>query len=703
MPDYDVQFYDIDPFGGFSQTAGGTAAYGGPAQPDGRATITDNVDGVLEDDNAGEAATATITVGGSTVSGAVRAEEVWTLRDTVTGETFEVVSLTITTGGSTSYYTLSERPLVQGRSYETIEFDSLPDAGAGDPVFTYADYSGFPDGIVEGTAGDDVIDANYTGDPEGEVVDGNDAATTAPPEPQQLNWTDYADNTDLRGGVTQDTGGIDVTLSYTGPSGGTLRAEHSNPLYVAGGEPFNANSGLRLFQDGDAQDAAITFDFAAQSGSGFEDEVENVSFRISDIDGLVDGTNNFEDIVTITAFDADGNAVPVTITPSGNVTVAGNVATGQLINTNEGAAQGSVLVEIAGPVASLTVNYDNGGDTQQAIFLTDLHFDAIPVGSNDDVIQAGAGNDIVDAGYGDDQIFGEAGDDTLTGASGADSLDGGTGNDSITVGAGDTALGGDGDDTFILTGDAPAGSTITITGGEGDETGGDTLDFNGQLAPGTIVYTNTDDAAGGLSGTATLIDGTTVSFSEIENIICFGSGSLIDTPRGPRPVETLRPGDLVLTADHGARPIRWHGRRTVPARGKFAPVRIAAGILGVTADLIVSPQHRMLIRDYRAQVYFGEEEVLVPAKSLAGSLGVETLEGGTVTYHHLLFDAHEIVFANGAPSESYHPGEHSLAGIAAPAREELFAVFPGLRGGVDSYGPTARPSIRPAKARLLAA
>ena len=150
-----------------------------------------------------------------------------------------------------------------------------------------------------------------------------------------------------------------------------------------------------------------------------------------------------------------------------------------------------------------------------------------------------------------------------------------------------------------------------VIGGEGDETIGDTLQL-GQLADlSTLVITTPANVGGGMSGYVTLDDGTILNFSEIENIICFTPGTRIATPSGARMVEGLKIGDYVVTRDHGLQPIRWIGKRTVPALNRFAPVRIRPGVLsGLETDLLVSPQHRMLFQGYRAELLFGESEVL---------------------------------------------------------------------------------------------
>ena len=97
----------------------------------------------------------------------------------------------------------------------------------------------------------------------------------------------------------------------------------------------------------------------------------------------------------------------------------------------------------------------------------------------------------------------------------------------------------------------------------------------------------------------------------------------------------------------------------------------------------------------------GEDAVLAPALSLVDNDLVTVHYGGMVTYVHVLFDRHEIIFANGAASESYHPGAYGLQSIADPARDELFRLFPALRVNPADYGPTSRPCIRARDARAL--
>ena len=711
MADYTVSFYDADPDKIFSNKVGDTSVYNGPARTFGEAVITDNglstAGQSLEHKDKGEDAVASISIGDITEENIlVYAERSWTLYDTVTGETFEMVRFRVKDGSHTGDYTLSERELVAGRTYETRAYSSKPDAEVGDPVFTYDDYLPETDLVVSGTDGDDVIDANYTGDPHGDRVDFDDGEGTRDLEGASVNWSAFGDEANLKFGGSQDTGNVTVSMTYqdadTDEEFSTETSGGSQSIYVAPGETFDPNSAAFLRANGSNNETTITVNFAASAGANFEDTVANVRFRISDIDGTSNDTNNFLDIVTIRAYDANGNVLPVEITAGSALTVTGDTIRGSYTNTTPGSADGSALIEIAGPVSRFEVIYENGGNTQQAIYFSDVEFDAIRDDGNDDVIEAGAGNDYVDAGVGYDYVDGGTGDDTLHGGEGRDTLVGGQGNDLIFGGGGDSLDGGEGDDLFRIDGTKLTGEDITIVGGEGGETFGDRLDFNGQLLAGSVIYSDTDPGTG-RSGTATLKDGSTVRFSEIESVVCFTSGALIETPYGSRPVQDLRPGDTVLTRDEGPQTIRWAGRRSVAGNDKFAPIVFEPGSIGNPKRFAVSPQHRMLIEDYRAQLYFGEEEVLVAAAHLVNGTDIKQLTRSRVCYHHIMFDTHQVVRADGVWSESYQPGSYSLGGLEERAREELFALFPELRSDPVAYGQSARPSVTRAQAALLAA
>jgi len=183
---------------------------------------------------------------------------------------------------------------------------------------------------------------------------------------------------------------------------------------------------------------------------------------------------------------------------------------------------------------------------------------------------------------------------------------------------------------------------------------------------------------------------------------CFVAGTLIETDLGPRAVETLMAGDLVRTLDDGMQPIRWIGGTRVPARGNLAPICIRANAMGNARDLYVSPQHRMMLSGWRLELLFQEREVLVPAKSLVNDCTILREEGGEVSYHHMLFDKHQIVFSEGIPSESFHPGRMAMGAMAQDARAEILSLFPELAQDSSTYSPLARQDLRNYEARVAA-
>lgn len=731
--------------------------------------------------------------------------------------------------------------------------DNLIDAGAGDDTVS----AGAGDDTVLGGAGNDLIDAGVTALP----------ATT----PLDFNWSLAGpDEANIAGGVTQDTGGITVSVGFINDGAATeFSIESSSSIYVAPGETFSTTSSAYLAGSGGNQNSTTTLDFAANPGSGFADEVENVRFRLADVDRV---NGSWEDIITIRAYDAAGNLIPVTLTAAGADVVSGNTVTAAEGNNTSADAQGSVLVSVAGPVARIEIDYDNGFTNGQLVQVSDIQFDAVPTdddfvdaGDGDDTVTAGLGadtllgglgndqldggagndslsggdgqdtllggdgDDTLDGGAGDDSLEGGAGNDNLSGGDGADVLDGGLGDDTINFGAGDdtvyggdgndliddapginltginliyggagndtvwtgsgndTIFGGDGadvlngegDDDSIL-GDAGADSLIggdgadtldggadddTLTGDAGDDLlfGGDGADLlfggagNDQLFGGagpdfldggadrdTIFGGIGDTVTGGgagldedvldltafgkaqtniifdpgnpENGTVEFLDGSgnvigTLTFTDIETVVpCFTPGTLIATPQGPRAVEDLRPGDLVLTRDSGLQPLRWVGQRQLGladliVRPHLRPIRIAADALGEgmpCRDMLVSPQHRMLIEGARPEMLFGTGEVLVASAHLTSLPGIAQELTAGITYIHVMFDRHEIILADGCWTESFQPGQQVMQGMQASQRAEVLELFPELAADDLAY-PAARPSLRAHEARVLLA
>lgn len=192
----------------------------------------------------------------------------------------------------------------------------------------------------------------------------------------------------------------------------------------------------------------------------------------------------------------------------------------------------------------------------------------------------------------------------------------------------------------------------------------------------TSVYTSDAD---GVVYDNWSIDGT--------SIVCFARGTLIETDNGLVAVENLYQGSFVLTKDSGFQPIRWIGSKTVTTQElveypDLRPIRIRQGALGngcPTNDLVVSPQHRVLISSKIVARMFIDKEVLVAAKHLCeiDGIAVET-DLTEVEYFHFMFDEHEIVYSDGAETESMFTGKEALKSIGAAARSEIFNLFPEL-------------------------
>lgn len=237
------------------------------------------------------------------------------------------------------------------------------------------------------------------------------------------------------------------------------------------------------------------------------------------------------------------------------------------------------------------------------------------------------------------------------------------------------------------------GDTVTIRVGNQNFTYRGTTFY---LANGQRVFTPTDGQIlqNGLFRSSTFVQGQgPLQVPGQLGPPCFTPGALILTPEGERAVETLRAGDLVMTRDRGAQPVIWAGAETVPGTGDTAPVLIRAGTMGNRRDLLLSPQHRMLVRGWRAEIYAGLPEALVAAVHLVNGRTVVRAPCETVTYVHFMLERHEIVHAEGAETESLDP-----AGDAALADREILRLVPP---GTPRAG-RVRPALRGWEARALA-
>lgn len=167
---------------------------------------------------------------------------------------------------------------------------------------------------------------------------------------------------------------------------------------------------------------------------------------------------------------------------------------------------------------------------------------------------------------------------------------------------------------------------------------------------------------------------------------CFTPGAQVRTERGEVPVEQLREGEMVWTLDHGAQPLRMVACRHLdfPAGPHpHKPILIPAGTIGRGGRLVVSPQHRLLLRCDR------RGEVLVPAKSMLALRGVRVMRGKqAIQYLHLVFDRHEIIMVDSVLTESLHSGPMALRGLPLAAQQRFRRIF-----GPPGANTAARPIL----------
>ncbi|NNE51950.1 MAG: Hint domain-containing protein [Sulfitobacter sp.] len=194
-------------------------------------------------------------------------------------------------------------------------------------------------------------------------------------------------------------------------------------------------------------------------------------------------------------------------------------------------------------------------------------------------------------------------------------------------------------------------------------------------------------------------------------VICFTPGTRVRTGNGSILIEDLREGDLVQTKDNGLQPIQWIGSRWMSGARLFAmphlrPIRLKAGMFDAgmpDEDLIVSPEHRLVVKGPVAQELFNTDEVLVTARDLVRGEGVSVdLQMRQVTYIHLLFDQHQIMWANGVETESFHPASAALTSLDDDDRARLLSAHPDLAFDPHTYGAFARRNLSSSEAAILA-
>lgn len=587
---------------------------------------------------------------------------------------------------------------------------------------------------INGTAGSDTLNGTV-GDDDINGFDGADSIFG-----NDGNDTVFAGNGD---DLIQGQRGNDTLFGESGADSFELSSSAGADA-IFGGSGGTDNDRIRFVS---ASDVSVTFS-DAEDGT-YTQNAGATTGTFDDIEAIETSSGN--DTIDASASSADqtiisGAGEDVVTGGAGNDSILGGLGRDSI---DAGAGDDRVSDEnatVAGFVTSpdtiflgagndTFIGTGGGGPDQDTIY-GGAGNDTITTRQSFDTVFGGDGDDVISttdetATFGD-QLHGDAGNDTITGANTNDTLFGGDGNDVLVGNAnGDTLFGGDGSDT--LTGGAGAD---TVTGGLGDDvivfarTGGDdtVTDFdigdddadglyNDQLdvsalrdLDGNPVNVNdvtvTDD--GGFArltfpeGESILLQGVPVaSMSSNAQLLsagipCFCAGTLIATPQGDRPITDLKVGQLVTTRDNGPQPILWIGVRRLAAADLLAaprlrPIRFAPGVFGNDVPVFVSPQHGMLIK-------CGGHEKLVRAIHLSRMKGgtVRQARGvRSVTYIHLLFATHQIIYGDGIPSESFYPGPCATKALASAQLDALCTVFPSATAQHPNfnYGATARSVV----------
>jgi len=185
--------------------------------------------------------------------------------------------------------------------------------------------------------------------------------------------------------------------------------------------------------------------------------------------------------------------------------------------------------------------------------------------------------------------------------------------------------------------------------------------------------------------------------------VSFSRGTNITMSSGAqRPIEDLKVGDKVLTRDDGPQEILWIDQHTTRAVGDFAPIVIKAGTLNNTNDLIVSPDHRLFIYQRNDTLGAGRSEVLVKARHLVNGDTIIQEDGGFIDYYQLLFDQHEIIYAEGIAAEALLIDTRTRGALSQKVSEDVMEALEGHSGwlhkefevGEDLLGPDAADKLR---------
>lgn len=641
---------------------------------------------------------------------------------------FRVVNETVDADGDSTSGTVEFLDPTTGNVLGSMEFSEIE---------TILGDRSMPDGTVHGTTGDDVMTPGFV-DAQGDTIDGADGDN---------DIIEAGDgNDEVRAGEGDD-------LVYAGAGDDSVDGGNGNDtIYGEDGDDilrgragddtlFGGDGDDQLFGGGDSTSDTL------YGGDGSDTATGGAGDDVIDTSGPVDVANNIgtpdrgypglyadDDDPTNdmdTVYGGGGNDIITTGDDADSVEGGeGNdtIYSGIDDDTVDGGKGDDLIVggegnDILEGGQGNDVIY-GGLETTDVLDIpdeTDLRpdngLDTIYGGAGDDTIYGRDDDDVIYGGADNDVIFGGIDNDTMYGDKGNDVFDGGEGED--------LAYGGADEDTFNYASAEDAFGDVVDGGSEGTDYDtldltnvghyqiiNQTVDADGDSTSGTILFY--DDIDGGITGE--------MQFSEIENIvdptppppptpICFTPGTLIATMEGEKLVEHLKVGDRVITRDNGAQEIRWIGSRAMTgaqlqANPHMQPILVRKGSLGnglPERDMLLSPNHRVLVHSAEVGLLFNEPEVLVAAKHLVNAdKGIVSVCASQTTYLHFMFDHHEVVLSNGAWTESFQPGDQAMASVSDAARDEIIELFPELSNsqGRDSYA-SSRPSLKAFEAKML--
>ncbi|MEY8880750.1 Hint domain-containing protein [Donghicola sp. XS_ASV15] len=515
----------------------------------------------------------------------------------------------------------------------------------------------------------------------------------------------YREDQNFAGPVDGTSGNDNMGFGYVDAEGHAID-DNSNVIYGNDGNDTIDGAGGNDSIDGGTGDDTI---YGGTGADTIDGGIGADSIRAGDEDDLIYG--------------GDGN--DTIYYGDGNDTVYGGAGNDLIDDVEFDHLMGEALIyggdgddTVWSGAASETIHGDAGND--------EIHAE-----EGDDFLYGGEGVDVLWGEQGNDYISGDGGSDYLIGGEGNDTLDGGTGNDSLYGLTGnDSLIGGDGDDYFYYVpgdgldtiADFNFGNTGSIS--DGINTNNDFIDLSSYydsmnelradwLDDGILNQSNAADYSNNTQfagGDGIVFEGATISdfTTDTTGVVCFTDGTMIHTAKGNRPIEELKIGDLVHTVDRGLQPIKWIGashytEQDMIENPKLRPIVVNARVFGSDRDLVVSRQHAFLLP---------EQDRLVRAIQMvkADVAGVRVAKGRKrVTYYHIMFERHELIYAEGIATESMYPGPQALRALCTEAIDDLLSVFPqftmigSLAEAELAYGPTARRMLDTADLRAAAA